>query len=152
MSRLQACLGNCQALLRSSQPQKEEVTLKTEEKQRELTCHVVAGGITCWFTTSFAGFGQDHSGCLGKKNTNTSRKTAELLPHVDVRRKTHCMKVIWTCFGFSKQSLEYCVPAQMPFFKGSAAGLKNRQHNRKYVKNHRIAKMPAKNNRERSKE
>ena len=83
MSRLQACLGNSQALRRNSQPQKEEVTLKTEEKQRELTCHVVAGGITCWFTTSFAGLGQDHSGCLGK-NTNTSRKTAELLPNVDM--------------------------------------------------------------------
>ena len=104
MSRLQACLGNSQALRRNSQPQKEEVTLKTEEKQRELTCHVVTGGITCWFTTSFAGLGQDHSGCL-EKNTNTSRKTAELRPNVDMRRKTHCMKVIWTCFAFSKQSL-----------------------------------------------
>ena len=146
MSAVAGVFGNSQALLRNSQPQKEEVTLKTEEKQRELTCHVVAGGIICWFVTSFAGLGQDHSGCLGK-NTNTCRKTAELLPNVDMRRKTHCMKVIWTCLWIFKAEFRILHSRSDAFLQRKRSVIEKQATQSKMCQkpsNSEIAKMPAK--------
>ena len=64
---ISGAFGESSRTLEEFPPQKEEVTPKTEEKQRELTCHVAVGGVICSFITSFAGVGLDHHGWLRKK-------------------------------------------------------------------------------------
>ena len=55
------------------------------------------------------------------------------------------MKVILTFWGFSKQCLEPWTPFEVPFFKGNAAGLKNKSTIiEKLSNNYGIVEKPSK--------